>query len=350
MTNQSDKKIDRDKISVIIPVYNREKYLRDCLDSVINQTFKNLEIICIDDCSTDNSKEILNEYAKKDARIVVLNRTENSGGPGAGRNDGLRFAHGEYISFIDSDDFIESNRYENLYNAIKKYDCDCVYGDLIFFKENGEPFSPYIKYSKPYGQIEKFDVGQYQVQYLFKYERIKDIEYPVGCDYEDSASFAQLLMRNDTTLRVYGANYRYRNSANSSCAGYTDRVRFFYKVLDFINDKVMPQYKDSKKYKKLKNFAEMTRKFILRKVERRMPQNSSLKFRFNIFFEYSRYMNIFEYWKYIYAYIFPFFLRVERRKYFRYIIFFNGKIILKQLRPKGKSVKNKLKRNKNENL
>lgn len=350
MINQTDKKIEKDKITVIIPVYNQEKYLRDCLDSVINQTFKNLEIICVDDCSTDKSKEILDEYAQKDSRIVVLNRTENSGGPGGARNDGLKYAHGEYISFVDSDDFIELNRYENLYNAIKKYDCDCVYGDLIKTGENGEPSTPYIKFSKPYGKIEEFDIGQYQVQYLFKYDRIKDIEYPVGCDYEDAASFAQLLMRNDTTLRVYGANYRYRILGNSSCIGCTDRVRFFYKVLDFISDKIMPQYKGSKKYEKLKKFAETNRKFILQKVGKRMPEYSSLRYRFNIFFEYSKYMNVFEYWKYIYSYIFPFFLRVERRKYFRYIIFFNGKIILKQLRPNGKKVKNRLKRNKNENL
>ncbi|HJA50079.1 MAG TPA: glycosyltransferase, partial [Candidatus Fusicatenibacter intestinipullorum] len=96
--------IEKVKISVIIPVYNVEKYLKRCLDSVINQTYKNLEIILIDDGSTDNSGKICDEYAQKDERIIVIHK--ENGGVSSARNKGLDICIGDYISFIDSDDWI----------------------------------------------------------------------------------------------------------------------------------------------------------------------------------------------------------------------------------------------------
>lgn len=113
------------KVSVIIPVYNVEEYLKECLDSVINQTLKEIEIICIDDCSTDSSYSILEEYAKKDSRIVLIKNKENMG-VGYNRNIGIKEAKGEYIGFIDSDDYISEDYYENLYNTAKKYNSDVV--------------------------------------------------------------------------------------------------------------------------------------------------------------------------------------------------------------------------------
>lgn len=94
------------KISIIIPVYNAEKYLYDCLDSLINQTLKNTEIICIDDGSTDNSYEILCEYAAKDNRFIILQQ-ENKGA-GAARNKGMEIAKGEFLAFLDADDFLNT--------------------------------------------------------------------------------------------------------------------------------------------------------------------------------------------------------------------------------------------------
>lgn len=118
------------KISVIIPVYNVEKYLRQCLDSVINQTYTNLEIICVNDCSTDSSLEILEEYAKKDSRIIIINNETNCG-LGLTRNHGYEYATGEYIHFLDSDDWIEQGLYEKLADVIAKNgDIDVTY----FFK------------------------------------------------------------------------------------------------------------------------------------------------------------------------------------------------------------------------
>lgn len=111
------------KVSVIIPVYNVEKYLRECLDSVIDQTLKEIEIICVDDCSPDNSIDILNEYAAKDSRIKIF-RNEQNKGLAASRNVGIKHAEGEYIGFIDSDDFISSNYFEELYKKALEHDAD----------------------------------------------------------------------------------------------------------------------------------------------------------------------------------------------------------------------------------
>ncbi|MBE7702538.1 MAG: glycosyltransferase family 2 protein [Cyanobacteria bacterium SIG28] len=108
------------KISVIVPVYNVQKYLRQCLDSIINQSYKNLEIICINDCSTDNSLKILEEYQKKDNRITIINNSENIG-LGLTRNVGIKVATGEYIHCLDSDDYLELNAYETMVDNLKQH-------------------------------------------------------------------------------------------------------------------------------------------------------------------------------------------------------------------------------------
>ena len=107
------------KLSVIIPVYNVENYLRECLDSIINQTVKDIEIICVDDGSTDSSPDILKEYQNKDSRIRII--TKENGGQASARNLGIKEAQGEYIVFIDSDDFIESEMLENLLFKVSEY-------------------------------------------------------------------------------------------------------------------------------------------------------------------------------------------------------------------------------------
>ena len=131
--------IDEQKlISVIIPVYNVEKYLEKCLNSVINQTYKNLEIIVIDDGSTDNSGKICDEYAKKDSRIIVIH-TEN-GGVSSARNKGLEVAKGEYIGFVDSDDYIEDNMYEILYRNLVKFDVDISMCNYYIVRNNKKTY------------------------------------------------------------------------------------------------------------------------------------------------------------------------------------------------------------------
>lgn len=106
------------KVSIIIPIYNTEKYIKDCLDSVVNQTLDDIEIICINDGSTDNSLKLINDYAKRDKRIKVINQ-ENKG-QGTARNIGIKESKGEYIGFVDFDDYIDLKMYEKLFYESKK--------------------------------------------------------------------------------------------------------------------------------------------------------------------------------------------------------------------------------------
>lgn len=125
------------KISIIIPVYNVEKYLRECLDSCINQTLEDIEIICVDDCSTDGSFKILEEYHQKDCRIKIFRQEENKK-QGAARNKGLGIATGEYIWFVDSDDYIDTKACQILYDAIKEFDVNMLCFSAIQFIETNK--------------------------------------------------------------------------------------------------------------------------------------------------------------------------------------------------------------------
>ena len=141
-------------ISIIIPVYNVEKYLAECLDSCINQTLEDIEIICVDDCSTDNSYKILEEYQQKDSRIKVF-RQETNKKQGAARNKGLKVATGEYIWFVDSDDYVDTKACQILYDTIKEFDVDMLCFSALQFVDTDE-FRKFIcKYYHQQFQINK---------------------------------------------------------------------------------------------------------------------------------------------------------------------------------------------------
>ena len=133
------------KISILIPVYNTEKYIRRCLDSLVNQTLKDIEIICIDDCSTDNSHSIIEEYVNTsiDRNIQLITLTKN-GGVGRARNFGMKLARGEFIGFVDSDDYVDLGYYEELYKYTTDYD---VVRGIRVINEDRYP------YRRPYGCI-----------------------------------------------------------------------------------------------------------------------------------------------------------------------------------------------------
>jgi len=119
------------KLSVIIPIYNDEKYLRECLDSVCNQTLGDIEVICINDGSTDGSLELLKEYSQNDSRIIIIDQ-ENQGSA-ASRNNGLNIAQGEYIGFLDADDmYINPEGLELMYNSALDNDTEVVSANLKF--------------------------------------------------------------------------------------------------------------------------------------------------------------------------------------------------------------------------
>lgn len=136
------------KVSVIVPVYNVEKYLKRCLDSLINQTLSDIDIICINDGSKDSSLQILEQYAQKDSRIVIYNQ-ENSG-LSVARNTGLEHASGEYIGFVDSDDWVDLDFYEKLYNSAKNNNADIAVADFIREHQNKKPKRLKLKEEKIY--------------------------------------------------------------------------------------------------------------------------------------------------------------------------------------------------------
>lgn len=126
----SDLQQTNPKLSVIVPIYNVEPYLRQCLDSIVNQTYRNLEIILVDDGSPDNCGAICDEYAEKDERIFVVHK--QNGGLSAARNDGIARATGEWITFVDSDDWCDTDYYEQLFKALENEDLAMRYEFVIF--------------------------------------------------------------------------------------------------------------------------------------------------------------------------------------------------------------------------
>ncbi len=142
------------KVSVIIPVYNVSPYLRQSLDSLTNQTLKDIEFICINDGSTDNSLEILNEYAEKDERFIIINQ-ENKG-QGIARNRGVEISKGEYIQFVDPDDWVELDMLETLYNFAKAHNSQVI-------KFN---YTNYNDYSGKYSQ----SIFEKQIQKIYNYD------------------------------------------------------------------------------------------------------------------------------------------------------------------------------------
>ena len=147
------------KVSVIVPIYKVEKYLSECVDSIRNQTLDDIEIILVDDGSPDNCPQICDEYKKIDSRIKVVHK--KNGGLSSARNAGMKVATGQYIGFVDSDDYIEVDMYEKMYNTAKKYDVDFVMCD----------------YYKSYGSDKK-EVSLEIDEGMYNKEKIKDIIYP----------------------------------------------------------------------------------------------------------------------------------------------------------------------------
>lgn len=140
-------------LSIIIPVYNVEKYLRECMESVTTQTLKNIEIICINDGSKDKSHEILQEYLKQDNRVIVINKT--NAGYGAACNQGLRLARGKYVAVLEPDDFVNVKMYEDLYNIAEKHNCDVVKSSFYEYWDFPENRINFINWEKDYKMPDK---------------------------------------------------------------------------------------------------------------------------------------------------------------------------------------------------
>ena len=197
------------KISVIIPVYNVEPYLRRCMDSVCNQTLEDIEIICINDSSTDNSLAILREYEQKDKRIKVIDLEQNSGAAVA-RNKGLDVATGEYLGFVDPDDEIVLNYYEELYKKAKEEDADIVKCKRKNIKVNGTVF-----YTKLNNIIK--EKGKYYFTYqwqtaIYRHKIITDnnIRFPEECrKAQDVVFLTRVVFKSDKLVLIDNVEYIY---------------------------------------------------------------------------------------------------------------------------------------------
>jgi glycosyltransferase involved in cell wall biosynthesis len=202
-------------ISIIVPAYKVEKYLRRCINSIINQTYTNLEIILVDDGSPDNCGKICDEYAGKDQRIKVIHK--ENGGLSDARNRGLDIAKGEYIGFIDSDDWIKEDYIEKLLNLINDYNADISICNLVkVYNENQQINADYNPEIKIYTNIQALE--QYFDKYytnmviacckLYKAELINGIRFPVGKIHEDEFTTHKLLYKaNKTVMTTEGLYY-----------------------------------------------------------------------------------------------------------------------------------------------
>jgi glycosyltransferase involved in cell wall biosynthesis len=218
------------KVSVIVPVYNAGKFLVRCLDSIISQTLLDIEIICINDGSTDDSLEILEKYAAKDSRMVVF-RQDNLG-QGAARNVGLESARGEYVGFVDADDWIELNYFEKLYGAAKKYDADMACCGIVRrYPSSRSRTKLHIGEEKVYSTtVEKYEVAEIPRRcYIYnKIYRRSEIErhglrFPEGVYFEDIGFSIRALHHLKTMVTVPEVIYFYWVNHQSTTRQMTDK-------------------------------------------------------------------------------------------------------------------------------
>ncbi|MBR3628728.1 MAG: glycosyltransferase [Elusimicrobia bacterium] len=241
------------KISVIIPVYNVEKYLKECVDSVINQTYKNLEIILVDDGSTDDSGKMCDKYALEDKRIQVIHK--ENGGLSDARNKGIQKATGEYISFIDSDDTVELDIFEYLYNILKKFNCNlsiCAHtiykynAKKIFFKlKHDEKISSHDCIKKMLDN-EGINVGAWAK--LYKRELFNNIQYPKGHLFEDIPITYKLFIRAGNIASGHLAKYNYKKRKESITLNYSNYATLdLIKSTDIMGRGVVKEFPDLKR-------------------------------------------------------------------------------------------------------
>ena len=217
-------------ITIIVPIYNVEQYLQNCVDSIINQTYTNLEILLIDDGSQDRCGEICDEYAKKDGRVRVFH-TENRG-LSASRNLGLREAKGEFIGFVDSDDWIEPEMYDVLLRKMKETDADiCVCG---YWSEGVSSTKQFHYTDALYNEKEAMTalihgkIGNYTWNKLYRKDAFQGISFPVGRYYEDVDILCEVLSNSGSIKVLDTAKYHYRQRAFSITNSHSGKNLFDY--------------------------------------------------------------------------------------------------------------------------
>lgn len=222
------------KISIIIPIYNVEKYLKRCIDSIVNQTYKNIEIILVNDGSPDNCGKICDAYAKNDSRIKVIHK--ENGGLSSARNAALDIASGDYIMFVDSDDWISEVSLDQLYEYIEA-DYDIINFKFSFVKENSkELIETHNDIKDSYEcdlitYIDKLFSGELNFfiwNKLYKKNLFDEVRFPEGRNYEDLATIYKLYFKakkiivTDYTLYYYWLGNSNSITSNSTVKNMTD--------------------------------------------------------------------------------------------------------------------------------
>lgn len=244
----------KERISVIIPVYNVEKYLPDCVESVLKQTYTDLEIILVDDGSQDTSGRICDEYVKQDSRVQVIHK--KNGGLSSARNAGINHATGQYFFFLDSDDWIAENALELLYKEIKRTESDLALCNMQYVDDNGRNLSNQNAYREYCMNGELWTQEDFWKHYkgvghivcvvacnkLYKQELFNDKRYAEGKIREDEFMIHHIVAECKKMVCVEPKLYFYRqrdgsimNSAYdikqlNAAGAYIDRAKFFLKI------------------------------------------------------------------------------------------------------------------------
>ena len=248
-----------EKVSIVVPVYNVEDYLKYCVDSLINQSYKNIEIILVDDGSTDDSGRICDEYAQEDDRVRVLH-IEN-GGLSNARNTGVNVASAEWVIFIDSDDYYDRRTVEYLVQLQKKYAVDLVATSVIEVRDfqsddfigsltdiDSLKLDRYTALKEMfYGNI----VGTHPGGKLYKKEILMKFPFPKGMIYEDLAvSFEHIGACNEIAVGCINLYKYYRRPGSIVNSSYSDKFLDFYKAIEINREFVQRDYPNDKEMKK----------------------------------------------------------------------------------------------------
>jgi len=232
----------KEQISIVVPVYNVEQYLEKCVNSIINQTYKNLEIILIDDGATDSSGKLCDELAKIDNRIKVYHK--ENGGLSDARNYGVERATGDYIGFVDSDDYIDSEMYEKLYEAIKKEDVDVaecnfrfIYSNRITNYTDDKYYLVLNKdeYTKEYVTMNRIFGAAWTK--LIKSSLAKEIKFPKGKLFEDGFYSLELMKKARNFVIFDSPYYNYVMRENSITTNkFSEKSLDIFIVCDKVED------------------------------------------------------------------------------------------------------------------
>lgn len=240
------------KISIIVPVYNTEKYIEKCLDSLVNQTLNDIEIIVVNDGSTDNSEKLIKKYEKKYKEKIKYFVKEN-GGLSDCRNYGMKYAIGEFIGFVDSDDYVEKTMYEKLYNKAVETKAEFVECNVTWVYKEKEKIDTIgeIKEKKDY-----FINGRVMAcNKIIKRQVIQEnkIEFPVGLRYEDVEFYYKLVPNINKMSLIEENMYYYIQRQNSLSNAQNEKTKDIFKILENIlkyyrENNIYETYKDELEY------------------------------------------------------------------------------------------------------